>query len=82
MSEVLIAKLDELIAATKAAAIPLESRWLDAEGVAALLSFKPRYVLEHLSCREDFPKPMRVDRTGHPRWRVTDIEDWARQHQR
>lgn len=76
----LLEKLDELIAATKAASIPFEEQWLDAEDVGAYLKFKPRYVSEKLACRPDFPKPMRIDGTGHPRWRAADIAQWAQSH--
>lgn len=77
MSDALIAKIEELIAVTRAASIPVRERWLDAEGIAAMLSFKPRYVLENLSCRPDFPKPLRLDGTGHPRWKASEVLDWA-----
>lgn len=43
----------------KAAAIPISAKWLDAEGVGAMLSYAPRYVSERLACRADFPKPAR-----------------------
>lgn len=82
MQTAVLEKLDQLIAVSREAAIPLESRWLDAEGVAAMLSFKPRYVLEKLACRTDFPKPLRIDGSGHPRWRATDIQRWAERHAR
>lgn len=38
----LIAKLDELIAATRSAAIPANMRWLSAESMAAMLDMSPR----------------------------------------
>jgi hypothetical protein len=37
----LIAKLDELIAATRSAAIPANMRWLSAESMAAMLEERP-----------------------------------------
>lgn len=73
----ILTKLDELIAATKAASLPLDARWLDAEGVASLLSFKPRYVLENIANRPDFPAPLRLDGSGHPRWRASEVIEWA-----
>lgn len=76
----ILAKIDELIAAQRAASVPIEYRWLDADGVASMLSLKPRYVLERLSYREDFPAPMRVDGTGHPRWLASEIQAWALTH--
>jgi predicted DNA-binding transcriptional regulator AlpA len=77
MTEELLQKFDELISVTRAASLPVRERWLDAEGVAALISFKPRYVLENLSCRPDFPRPLRLDGTGHPRWKAGEVLDWA-----
>lgn len=44
----LIAKLDELIAATRSAAIPANMRWLSAESMAAMLDMSPRQFAERL----------------------------------
>ena len=79
MDEVL-ERLDRLIAAAKSAAIPLDARWLDAEGVGAMLSYERRYVLEKLAVRPDFPKPMRLDENGHPRWLASEIQAFAQKH--
>jgi hypothetical protein len=68
-----IEKLDELIAAIKAAAVPLDARWLDAAGVGALICQEPRYVLERLACRADFPKANRI---GYPRWKASEVLQW------
>lgn len=73
----LLKRLDDLVATLKASVIPLDMRWLDADGVGALLSYAPRYVLENLSCRPDFPEPLRLDAKGHPRWHAKDIMEWA-----
>lgn len=80
MDNTIIERLDTLIAATKAASVPLPARWLDAEGVGALLSFSPRYVLERIASRADFPKPLRIDGAGHPRWPATEVIEWAERH--
>jgi predicted DNA-binding transcriptional regulator AlpA len=77
MSDAVVAKLDELLAAMRAASIPDDKRWLDVDAVAARLSYKPRYVRETLMLRPDFPKPMRADSSGHPRWLASDIHEWA-----
>jgi len=69
----IIEKLDELIAVTKSAAIPITDRWIDARGIAALLSSTPSNVLQRLACRPDFPKANRV---GHPRWKATEVLQW------
>ena len=73
MNEDVLNKLDELIAATKAAAIPLDARWLDATGVGALICQEPRYVLERLAPRPDFPKASRI---GQPRWKASEVLEW------
>jgi predicted DNA-binding transcriptional regulator AlpA len=77
VNDAVVEKLNELIAVTKAGAIPLEDRWIDVVEVAAMLGFKPRYVLEKVACRPDFPKPMRIDGTGHPRWKASEVNVWA-----
>lgn len=70
-------QISELIAATKAAAIPLPMRWLDAEEVGALLGYSGRQVMERIACRPDFPKALRVDGRGHPRWLASEVSKWA-----
>lgn len=77
MTDALIAKIDELIAVTRAASIPDEKRWIDAEAVSSRLSYAPRYVMETLAFLPDFPKPMRADGEGHPRWLASEIDQWA-----
>lgn len=59
----LIAKLDELIAATRQAAVPAAIRWASAETMAAMLDMTPRQFAERLACKPGFPKPVRE---GHP----------------
>lgn len=71
----LIAKLDELIAATRSAAIPANMRWLSAESMAAMLDMSPRQFAERLACKPGFPKPARE---GHPRWNVAEVHEWMR----
>lgn len=72
-----IDKIDELIAAIRYSAIPADIKWLDPEGVGQMLGFAPRYVLEKLACRPDFPKPMRIGGSGHPRWLASEIHEFA-----
>lgn len=72
-TEALIAKLDELIAATRASALPLNQRWLSAESMAALLDMEPRQFAERLACKPGFPKPARE---GHPRWHAGEVLEW------
>lgn len=74
------AKLDELASLAKASSIPVADRFLDAADVAALLSLKPAYVREKICNRPDFPKPLRVDGKGHPRWKGCEVLSWAETH--
>lgn len=71
----LIAKLDELIAATRQAAVPAAIRWASAETMAAMLDMTPRQFAERLACKPGFPKPVRE---GHPRWNVAEVHEWMR----
>lgn len=71
-SYAMLSKLDELIAATKAATF--KDRWLDAIEVGAMLSQNPRYVLQRLAPRPDFPKSLRI---GQPRWKASEVMEWA-----
>jgi len=76
-SDAILERLDKLIVATTAAGIPFRKRWLDATGVAALLSVSTRTVLERLAHRADFPAPIRF---GHPRWKASEVLEWAERH--
>jgi predicted DNA-binding transcriptional regulator AlpA len=80
MQDEIVRKLDVLIATIKTTSLPQNYRWLDAEDVGVMLGFSARQVLERLAIRDDFPAPMRVDGTGHPRWSITEINDWAKKH--
>jgi predicted DNA-binding transcriptional regulator AlpA len=69
-------KLDSVIAvAALAASIPVAVRWLDSDGVGAMLGYSGQHVRERLACRKDFPKPARID-GGHARWRASEIDAW------
>lgn len=70
----IIAKLDELIAVQRSM---LDIGWTDAKGVGAIIGCKPRYVLERLSKRSDFPIPTR---RGHPRWKRSEVYAWKLAH--
>lgn len=79
MTTTIEAQLDQLIAAIKANSIPIDHRWLDADGVGAMLSVGGRTVLERYAPRPDFPKPARV---GHPRWLASEITAWMERQRR
>jgi len=66
--------------------VPAHLRWMGADGIASILDFKPRYLLEHLSALPGFPQPLRIGGDGHPRWNVDEVQALALarrdQHQR
>lgn len=70
-------RLNELVTLIREGLVPPEMRWLDAEGVAAMLGYDPRYVSEHLANKPGFPRAMRANRTGRPRWLMSEIQEWA-----
>lgn len=57
--------------------LPLSAIWLDAAGVAAMLSTSDRQVRERIACRPDFPKACRTPGVGI-RWNAAEVDDWMR----
>lgn len=78
-NDALIERLDAVVAELKALRTGSADRWLDADGVAAMLSTTRRNVLERLAPRPDFPPALRFCPGGHPRWKRSEIEQWAEQ---
>lgn len=76
MTDNITNKLDELLAVSRSASIPINVRWLDAAGVGAMLGYSARHVAERVACRPDFPRPMRIN-GGHPRWLAKEVMTWA-----
>lgn len=76
--ELLLHKLDELIAATKAASVPVNLRWLDADQIGAMLGFSGTQIMQRIACRPDFPAALRIGGSGHPRWLASEVAEWAR----
>lgn len=54
--------------------MPLEPL-IDAQTIASHLRVKPRTVMDKLSKRPDFPKPVNTKPTL---WRERDVEEWLR----
>lgn len=69
------AKLDELINIQRASLIPIDHRWLDAAGVAAMLGYSADHVRQRLACLPGFPKASRPN-NGNPRWKASEVERW------
>lgn len=76
LAETLSEKLDQLISATKAAAVPLDLRWIDISDICAMLGFNRTKVSTEVVCRADFPAPVRLGGTSHPRWKATEVSAW------
>jgi len=74
----IIQLIDKLLEISTPTSIPIHHRWLDAAGVAAMLSVSTRTVREQFARRPDFPVPLKV---GPPRWKASEIMEWA-EHQR
>lgn len=67
--------LTKIVGMLTAAAIPPKLRWLDADGVGAMLGYSAQHVRERLACKADFPKASRPD-GGHPRWKAAEVDEW------
>lgn len=67
----------ERIVSERAEALPLGSRLLTTQQLAALLGVTRRWVERHI---EDLPE--RIDVCGKPRWREADVERWMRNRPR
>jgi len=73
-------------ALTAAVGLPPEVRYVGLEKIAAMLDLSVSHIKQRIVCRSDFPKPMRLvseedePKTGHPRWKMSDIVEWADQH--
>lgn len=78
VTDVIAAKLDELIRVTREAGHP--DRYLDAEGVATLLGYSYTYTRDRIVHEPDFPPPLRMG-DGHARWLRSDVLRWARARQ-
>lgn len=75
MSDITLA---DVLQAVKEASIPIDHRWLDVDGVAAMLGYRPSYVANTIACRPDFPKGCRMDGKGRPRWLASEVQTWMK----
>lgn len=55
------------------------ARWNSA-ACAEFLQKSPKYFLEHIACRPDFPEPNRIKlpgkRKGQPLWKASEVIKW------
>lgn len=80
MPDPLLAKLDELIAVTRASSTT--DLYLDVAGVAAILGHSERYARDSITKLATFPAPFRLGDNGHPRWLRSDVLKWAKAYHR
>ncbi len=74
----LLEKLDTLIAAVQASATT--DRWLSAADACVLLGYNEQVFRERICTIPGFPKALRLNGVGHPRWLRSEILDWATEH--
>lgn len=53
-------------------------RLLSGRQVAEMLGYSPRYLMEKLSFKPGFPKPVRLTENGRRRWKDEDILNWMK----
>lgn len=76
-------KLDQILAATREAAIPLDARLWDADQVGAYLHVSGRHVAERYAIRPkyNFPRPIILPtesgRNNPRRWNAAEVIAWA-----
>lgn len=52
----------------------------DVKDIAKFLKRTPDNVTRHILKIENFPKPIRIGRLGHPRWYPSEVKAWASKH--
>lgn len=57
--------------------VPLSVDLWDGEMIAQYMKMSKRYVLEVVTCRPDFPKPIPLPGRGMRRWKAKEVIEWA-----
>lgn len=76
--EQILSTLKEVVAAINANAAP--DRWLPAADACMLLGYNEQVFRERICAIPGFPKALRLNGIGHPRWLRSEILDWAAEH--
>jgi predicted DNA-binding transcriptional regulator AlpA len=76
--ELVLQKLDALISAVQSSAVT--DRWLSASDACILLGYNEQVFRERICIIPGFPKALRLNGVGHPRWLRSEILDWAAEH--
>lgn len=73
-NEVLLLKIDELIAINRRAT--MRDPMLSAQEVAAYFGVHNATLYATILCKPSFPKPI-IAGGGHKRWRESEVSEWA-----
>ena len=82
IDELILQKFDTLIAATRAAAMPIDLKLWDAEHIGLYMCVSTRQVAERYAMRPDFPRPICLPNSGEGikttrRWKASEVIEWA-----
>ncbi|TXF09821.1 helix-turn-helix transcriptional regulator [Pelomicrobium methylotrophicum] len=84
MTDDLIDRLAAAVAERISRPIPIQVDLWSADEIAAYLKVCRRYVIDRYSKLPDFPPAIRLPsaggRSGHPRWRASDVIAWAEKY--
>lgn len=82
MNDQLIDRLDTLISVLTRQSIPKDRALWDSEQAASYLCTSRRNFIEHIACKPDFPRAIRLAETkGGLRWKAQEVMDWAESRQ-
>lgn len=76
--EPVLAALHELVAIARG---QRTDGWVGLKSVAAHLDMSYDYVEKKIVTQPTFPLPARVNGTGHPRWRLSEVDRWMQTQQ-
>lgn len=73
--EPVVAALHELIAIARG---QRNDGWVGMQAVAEHLDMDYNHVAKKVVTHPKFPLPARINGTGHPRWKLSEIDAWMR----
>lgn len=65
-----------LEALRQVAQIPTERRLWSLATIALYAELSPSHVAQKVVCQPDFPKAIRINGTGKPRWKAGEVMQW------
>lgn len=78
MTEAVLAALHELIDVTRGSR---DDGCMRLGALAEFLDMSKDHVEKRIITRPDFPRPVRLNGVGHPRWLRSDVRAWVRSQQ-